>query len=464
MTGTVAASHFCADGRGVKPFFIYICVNLATFNSGGLSAPGKNILVVSLKIRLSVLFFLQFATWGSYLTSMGNYLASVSIGDSIGYFYSIQGIVSIFMPTLFGILADRKIEAQRLLGISHIVAALLMFAEFAVCTTAEHVDFATAFPLYALSVAFYMPTLGLSNSVSYTAMQGSGLDKVADFPRIRIFGTVGFIVAMWIVDLMGFQQTPVQFLVSGIWGLALGAYSFSMPHCPVKQADDSRSFAERMGLDAFRLMKSPRMFLFFFFSMMLGMALQVTNGYASPFIASFANLPEYADAYFAQHANLLYSLSQVSETLCILLIPFFLKRYGIKVVMLISMTAWVLRFGFFGIGSPEMPGIIALVLSMIVYGVAFDFFNISGSLFVDGEVEPSMRSSAQGLFMRMTNGLGAAIGTTAAQAVVNHFVYSQTDAAAQMAGWRESWLIFAAYALVVAVAFFFCFKGKKAEA
>lgn len=419
---------------------------------------------MALKVRLIILFFLQFAVWGSYLTSMGNYLGRVGLGEFIGYFYSVQGLVSIFMPTLFGILADRKIEAQRLLGISHIVAGLLMIAVCVIGTTSAEVSFAEIFLPYALSVAFYMPTLGLSNSVAYSAMQGSGLDKVSDFPRIRIFGTIGFLVAMWSVDLLGIQQTPMQFLSSGIWGLALGIYAFTMPRCPVSRASDGQTWQERMGLDAFRLLRQPRMLLFFLFSMMLGMSLQITNGYASPFIDSFGALPEYKDVYFVEHANLLISLSQISETLCILLIPFFLRRYGIKVVMLISMTAWFLRFGLFGIGSPAFPGITALVLSMIVYGVAFDFFNISGSLFVDGEVPASMRSSAQGLFMLMTNGLGAAIGTLAAQAVVNHYVYSQTDPVFMMEGWRTSWLIFSAYSLLVAVAFAIVFKGGTPQA
>lgn len=425
--------------------------------------PRNTLNIVALKIRLIILFFLQFATWGSYLTSMGNYLGHEGLGEYIGYFYSVQGLVSIFMPTLFGILADRKIEAQRLLGLSHIAAALLMIAVCLVGLSSDHLEFSHIFPLYAFSVAFYMPTLGLSNSVSYTAMQESGLDKVNDFPKIRIFGTIGFLIAMWTVDLVGFQQSPLQFLISGAWGIILGIYSFSMPHCPVSKGRSDQTWQERMGLDAFKLMKTPRMLLFFVFSMMLGMALQITNGYASPFIDSFGHLPEYKGVFFVDHANLLISLSQISETLCILLIPFFLKRYGIKVVMLISMMAWFLRFGFFGIGSPAMPGIIALVLSMIVYGVAFDFFNISGSLFVDSEVEPSKRSSAQGLFMLMTNGLGAAIGTLSAQAVVNHFVYSQSDPAAQMEGWRTSWCIFSAYSLAVAIAFFFMFKGKETE-
>lgn len=394
---------------------------------------------------------------------MGNYLASVGLGEYIGYFYSVQGLVSIFMPTLWGILADRRVEAQRLLGLSHIAAGLLMFAVCFACQVSESVSFSVIFPIYAFSVAFYMPTLGLANSVSYTAMQGSGLDKVNDFPRIRIFGTVGFLVAMWSVDFIGFQQSPMQFLVSGIWGVALGLYAFTMPRCAVNREQDCQTWTRRLGLDAFGLLKSPRMLLFFFFSMMLGMALQITNGFASPFIDAFGSLVEYKGSFFVEHANLLISLSQISETLCILLIPFFLRRYGIKVVMLISMSAWFLRFGLFAIGAPSGPGVMALVLSMIVYGVAFDFFNISGSLFVDGEVEPSMRSSAQGLFMLMTNGLGAAIGTLAAQAVVNRFVYSVSDPVAQMEGWRLSWLIFSAYSLVVAISFAFVFEGGKAK-
>ena len=394
---------------------------------------------------------------------MGNYLASVGLGEYIGYFYSVQGLVSIFMPTLWGILADRRVEAQRLLGLSHIAAGLLMFAVCFACQVSESVSFSVIFPIYAFSVAFYMPTLGLANSVSYTAMQGSGLDKVNDFPRIRIFGTVGFLVAMWSVDFIGFQQSPMQFLVSGIWGVALGLYAFTMPRCAVNRKQDCQTWTRRLGLDGFGLLKSPRMLLFFFFSMMLGMALQITNGFASPFIDAFGSLDEYKGSFFVEHANLLISLSQISETLCILLIPFFLRRYGIKVVMLISMSAWFLRFGLFAIGAPSGPGVMALVLSMIVYGVAFDFFNISGSLFVDGEVEPSMRSSAQGLFMLMTNGLGAAIGTLAAQAVVNRFVYSVSDPVAQMEGWRLSWLIFSAYSLVVAISFAFVFEGGKAK-
>ena len=392
---------------------------------------------------------------------MGSFLASRGLGDTIGYFYSVQGWVSIFMPTLFGILADRRIEAQRLLGLSHLLSGVLMMCVCWVGLSSPELDFGDIFPLYALAVAFYMPTLGLSNSVAYTAMEGSGLDRVSDFPRIRIFGTIGFLVSMWAVDLLGFQRSAWQFMVSGSWGVLLGLYSFTLPRCGVRVGGERVGWRERWGFDAFGLMRSRRMFTFFLFSMLLGVSLQITNGYAGPYISSFGALEEYRGSFFAEHANILISLSQMSETLCILLIPFFLKRYGIKAVMVISMCAWFLRFGFFGVGSPVMPGVLALVASMVVYGVAFDFFNISGSLFVDSEVEASRRSSAQGLFMLMTNGLGAAIGTLGAQAVVNHFVYGASDAVGQMEGWRISWLIFAGYSAVVCLAFVLSFRRGK---
>ena len=415
------------------------------------------------RLKLTALFFLQFAVWGAYLTSMGGYLAKVGMGTNIGWFYSVQGLVSIFMPTLMGIVADRFVPAQRLFGFCHLASAALMAIVGYVGLSSPDVSFATLFPIYSLAVAFYMPTLSLASSVSYTAMQAASIDKVSVFPKIRIWGTVGFIVSMLLVDYLGFQHAPQQFFVCSAWGLILGVYSFSLPNCPVSSASGSASIVQRMGLDAFKLFRSSRMFLFFLFSMLLGVSLQITNGYANPFISSFGKIQEFADAFFVEHANLLISLSQVSETLCILLIPFFLKRYGIKAVMHIAMFAWFFRFWLFNLGSPTWPGVLFFIGSMVVYGVAFDFFNISGSLFVDSEVEPSMRSSAQGLFVLMTNGLGASIGTLAAQAVVNHFVSDSMSPAEQIDGWRMSWAIFAVYALVVAVSFALVFKGRKSN-
>lgn len=413
---------------------------------------------MNIKLRLTAMNFLQFAVWGSYLTSMGTYLFGIGLAENIGIFYAMQGIVSLFMPALIGIVADRWIQAQKLLGICHLLAAMFMAATGYYALSATQVEFSTLFTLYSLSVAFYMPTLGLSNSVAYTGLGSAGLDTVKHFPPIRIWGTIGFICAMWCCDLSGFQSTAWQFIQSAIIGVALGLYAFTMPQCPTNKSNSKKSFVEALGLNAFALFKQKKMALFFIFSVLLGVSLQITNGFANPFISDFGQVAEYANTFGVQHANILISLSQVSETLCILLIPFCLKRFGIKKVMLMAMFAWVLRFGLFGLGNPG-AGVWMFLLSMIVYGVAFDFFNVSGSLFVDKETDESLRSSAQGLFIMMTNGIGATIGTLGAQQVINHFV-GDSAGVARMEGWSHSWLIFAAYALVVALLFAVVFKYK----
>lgn len=408
-----------------------------------------------LKIRLALMNFLEFAVWGAYLTSMGTYLVNHGMAQHIGIFYAMQGIVSIFMPAIMGIVADRWIPAQRLLGFCHLIAGLFMVAMVYYANTAGgDIAFGTLFTLYSVSVAFYMPTLALSNSVAYNALTKAGLDTVKDFPAIRVFGTVGFICTMWLVDLMGFQANEFQFATSGLIGILLFLYTFSLPACPVSSSNEKQSISEALGLKAFALFKQKRMAIFFIFSMLLGVSLQITNGFANPFITSFGSIPEYADTFGVQHANMLISLSQMSETVCILLIPFFMKRFGIKNVMLIAMFAWVLRFGLFGAGNPG-SGVWMFILSMIVYGVAFDFFNISGSLFVDKSTDSEIRSSAQGLFMLMTNGIGATIGTLGAQQVVNYYT---VDGVTE---WQSCWYIFAAYALVVGIAFALVFRPKK---
>lgn len=413
-----------------------------------------------LKSRLTIMNFLEFAVWGAYLTCMGAFLAKNGYGDIIGWFYAVQGIVSLFMPGIMGIVADRWVQAQRLLSLCHMLAGSFMIAA-GVYGLQEGFNVGVLFTLYTLSVAFYMPTLALSNSVAFNGLTANGMDTVKDFPPIRVFGTIGFIVTMMTVDVLGFQTTSQQFLVSGGLSIVLALYSLTLPTCPVKGKVAGAGIVQALGLDAFRLFRNPRMAVFFIFSMLLGVSLQITNGYANPFITSFGEISEFADTFGAKHANILISLSQISETCCILLIPFFLKRFGIKRVMMIAMLAWVFRFGLFGLGDPG-PRVWMFVLSCIVYGVAFDFFNISGALFVDKNTDTSIRSSAQGLFMIMTNGLGATIGTLSAQFVVNHFVYSPavTDA---LGGWRTCWFVFAAYAFVVLVLFTMLFKENKSE-
>lgn len=416
-----------------------------------------------LKVRLALMNFLEYAVWGAYLTSMGRYLGNIGLGSDIGWFYSMQGIVSIFMPALMGIIADRWVQAQRLLGLCHLIAGLFMiFAALYGLSFGIDSDFSILFILYSFSVAFYMPTLALSNSVAYNALTQAGLDTVKDFPPIRVFGTIGFICSMWLVDLMGFQANQNQFVVSGILGVILFLYTFTLPSCPVATSGEKKSVVDALGLKAFTLFKRKDMAIFFIFSMLLGVSLQITNGFANPFISSFAALPEFSDTFGVQHANILISLSQISETCCILLIPFFMKRYGIKNVMLIAMFAWVLRFGLFGLGNPG-SGVWMFILSMLVYGVAFDFFNISGSLYVDKSTDPSIRSSAQGLFMLMTNGIGATIGTLGAQAVINSYTMSEQvgDDFYTVGDWQTCWFIFAGYALLIGLVFAVVFRPNK---
>lgn len=413
---------------------------------------------MNLKIRLSVMNFLEFAVWGAYLTCMGIYLGNIGMGAHIGTFFAMQGIVSIFMPAIMGIVADRWIPAQRLLGYCHLVAGLLMFATAWYGHQAGGtVQFAPLFTLYSLSVAFYMPTLALSNSTAYSALIQAGQDTVKDFPAIRVFGTIGFICTMWFVDIMGYKSNELQFVVSGVLSIMLFLYTFTLPHCATNASTQHTNFVEAFGLRAFTLFRQKKMAIFFIFSMLLGVSLQITNSFATPFIESFKSIPEYANTFGVKYPVILYSISQISETLCILMIPFFMKRYGIKNVMLIAMFAWVLRFGLLGLGNPG-GGVWMFITSMIIYGVAFDFFNISGSLFVDKATDPSIRSSAQGLFMLMTNGIGATVGSFAAQAVVD----SHTTAG--ITTWPSCWFTFAGYALLVCVSFALMFRpGTKSK-
>ena len=412
----------------------------------------------SIKTRLIVMNILQWAVWGAYLTSMGSYLASVGLATKIGLFYALQGIVSIFMPTIMGIVADKWIPAQKLLGICHGISGAAMTAATLYCMNADAVSFGPLFGLYFIGAAFYMPTIALSNSVAYNILENNGFDTVKTFPPIRVFGTVGFILAMLFVnfakvDGVQFQNSEFQFLTSGILGFLMFAYCFTLPNCPCKaEQSENQTLADRFGLKAFALFKDRQMAIFLIFSMLLGVALQITNSFANPYIESFTNVPEFAESWGAKNANALISISQISETLGILLIPIAMKLFGIKRVMLIAMFAWVLRFGLFGAGDTG-SGVWMLILSMLVYGVAFDFFNISGSLYVNQRTSSSIQNSAQGLFMLMTNGIGATIGTLSAQAVINHFVYENPNP-----DWSTAWYIFAGYALVVAILFMILFK------
>ncbi|QNH61747.1 nucleoside permease [Hymenobacter sediminicola] len=407
---------------------------------------------MSTKLRLIILSFLQFFIWGSWLITIGAYWFQTKqwSGAQFGAIFSTMGIASIFMPSLMGIVADKWVNAEKLYGVLHILGGIVL------CTIPMVTDPSMFFWVILLNMIFYMPTLALSIAVSYSVLKREGFDVVKDYPPIRVWGTIGFIAAMWTVSLLGFEKSANQFYIAASAAILLGLYSFTLPACPPQSTNtSSQSLMEVLGLKSFAILRDIKMLTFFLFAMLLGAALQLTNAYGDTFLHDFANVPAYQDTLAVKYPAIIMSISQVSETLFILAIPFFLRRFGIKQVMLFSMIAWVLRFGLLAYGNPA-DGLWMIILSCIVYGMAFDFFNISGSLFVETQTAPSIRASAQGLFMMMTNGFGAVLGSLVSGVVIEQY-FTNAD---QSKNWQGIWLSFAGYALAIAVLFVILFKHK----
>ena len=407
---------------------------------------------MGIKLKLTILSFLQFFVWGAWLITIANYWFGTRQwdSDSFGGVFATLGYASVLMPALTGIMADKWIKAERLNGILHITGGI-----FLACLPMADSP-ATFFWIIFGTMLCYMPTISLSNSIAYTILKNNGYDVVKAFPPIRVWGTIGFIAAMWVTNLSGNKASENMFYIASAAAFVLGLYSFTLPKCPPPRLiAESATWSQKLGLDAFRLFAIPKMALFFIFSMFLGAALQLTNMYGDVYLSEFEKVPQYADSFVVRYSTIIMSISQISETLFILAIPFFLKRFGIKQVMLISMLAWVLRFGLFSYGDPE-GGLWMIILSCIVYGMAFDFFNISGSLFIETTTDHKIRSSAQGLFMMMTNGVGAVLGSKISGWLIQK--YYTSDAGNR--DWHGIWLAFAIYALIVAILFFIFFRHK----
>jgi len=404
---------------------------------------------MNIKFRLILMNFMQFFIWGAWLLTIGAYWFQNKhwTGAQFGAIFSTMGISAIFMPAITGIIADRFINAEKLYGTMHILGALTLFSLPLVKNPS------TFFWVILLNMIFYMPTLSLSITVAYSALKGDNKDVVKDYPPIRIWGTIGFIAALWTVSLTNNETSANQFYIASAVALALGIYSFSLPKCPPLAKTAEKSFASSLGLNAFKLFKEPKFAIFFAFSMLLGAALQLTNAYGDTFIQDFKNIAVYKNSIGVKNPAIIMSISQFSETFFILAIPFFLRKFGIKYVMLFSMLAWVLRFGFFAFGDPA-GGLWLIVLSCIVYGMAFDFFNISGSLFIETQTAPEIRASAQGLFMMMVNGFGAFFGSLASGIIIDKFFILPDHSK----NWHGIWLTFAGYALVIAIIFPFVFR------
>lgn len=408
---------------------------------------------MNITTRLKIMSFMQYFIWGSWLVTLGAYMINTLhfTGSDVGMVYSSKGLAAIVMPSLVGIIADKWLRANRAYVICHLVCAV------ALCYAAQVNEPGLMFWVMLVNAMAFMPTIALSNTISYSCLEQAGLETVSHFPRVRVYGTVGFIAAMWAISLMGAELSNVQLYAAAAASLLLALYSLTLPAIPVVKTKTSQSLANKLGLNAFILFKQPRMAVFFLFAMLLGAVLQITNTFGSPFLHDFARNPAYAESFIVKYPSILLSVSQMSEVFFILTIPYFLGRFGIKTVMMMSMVAWMLRFGLFAFGDPSATGFVLLMLSMIVYGCAFDFFNISGSVFVEQEVSTDIRASAQGLFMTTVNGIGAYFGSVLSGVAVDYFSVDGVK------DWQTIWLVFAAYALVLAVVFYFSFTYRYAS-
>jgi len=406
---------------------------------------------MGIKKRLVLLNFLQFFVWGSWLLTIGAYWFQTKhwTGTDFGAIFSTMGIASLFMPAIAGIIADRWVNAERLYGSFHLVGAGILFFVPLIG------DPTVMFWIILLYMIFYMPTISLAITVSYSALKSRGMNIITEYPPIRVWGTIGFIVALWIISISGIEVSAVQFYVASAASLLLGLYSFTLPACPPLGKGVKRSLVSALGLNAFALFKKGKMAIFFLFAMLLGAALQLTNAYGDTFLHDFKNIPAFANLVAVKYPAIIMSISQMSETLFILTIPFFLRKFGIKKVMLFSMIAWVLRFGLFAYGDPA-GGLWMIILSCIIYGMAFDFFNISGSLYVETQSDPAIRASAQGLFMMMSNGVGAFLGSRISGIIIDKYF----TVGPGKFNWHGIWLTFAGYALVVAILFTIFFRQK----
>ncbi len=440
----------------------------------------------TLKSRLSLLYFLQFAVWGCYLSCFGQLLGAGGLGKDIQWFYAAVGIVSLVTPALMGHMADRFVASRNLLGACHLSAALAMFVAWAYADAHPQMEFWVFFIIYLAFLAFYMPTLALANTTTFAILKSHGERPVDHFPSIRVWGTIGFVAAMWFVNSayyhdgtfgftlsdsdeaspFRFQYNSMQLLAASVVGVLTAVYVTTLPAVKTHAGGGKSSMSDIFGLKAFRLFKVKPIRVFLIFAVFTGVCLQISNGFAIPYINHFMGVEEYAGSLAAGNATMLVSLSQLSEAVCILFVGVAMKRIGFKWVVALALLAWCLRFLFLGIGNPG-SGLWLFVASMLVYGVAFDFFNISGHIYMDQMSDRENKGFGQGMLMMMTNGIGATFGMIAAGSVINSYCHWEMVAVGPsqmrlfMGEWTSPWLIFAGYALAVGIVFALVFRAGK---
>lgn len=397
-----------------------------------------------IRTRLSIMMFLQFFIWGGWFVTLGTFLANNlnASGGQIGMAFSTQSWGAIIAPFIIGLIADRYFNAERILGVLHLLGAGLMYGLYIAS------DFSTFYPLVLMYMILYMPTLALVNSVSFRQMSDPG----QEFAKIRVWGTIGWIMAgLGISYLFAWDSSQGiadgmlrnTFLMCAIASLALGLYSFSLPATPPK-ANGPVGLKEVLGLDALALLKDRNYAIFFIASILICIPLAFYYQNANPFLAGIG----------VANPTGKMTLGQVSEVLFMLLLPVFIHRFGIKKTLLIGMLAWALRYALFAFGNADEM-VWMLSIGIALHGVCYDFFFVTGQIYTDARAGEKFKSSAQGMITLATYGVGMLIGFWVAGQITDHFSTNGVH------DWQGIWMFPAIFAIAVLALFFLTFKNEK---
>ena len=400
-------------------------------------------------LRLSIMMFLQFFIWGGWFVTLGTYLSNTlqANGGQIGMAFSTQSWGAIIAPFIVGLIADRFFNAERILGLLHLVGAALMYFMY------QASDFASFYPYVLAYMIAYMPTLALVNSVSFGQMD----DPSKQFGKVRVWGTVGWIAAGLMISYV-FSWDSAQsiadgmlkntFLLCSIASLALGVFSFTLPKTPPQSGDKAVGLRDVLGLDALALLKDKNFFVFFLSSVLICIPLAFYYQNANPFLTEIG----------VENATGKMTLGQVSEVLFMLALPIFLNRFGIKLTLVIGMAAWVIRYALFAFGNAD-DALFMLILGIALHGICYDFFFVSGQIYTNAKAGEAIKSAAQGLITLATYGVGMLVGFAVAGAITD--TYTLADGGHS---WQQVWLFPAAFAAVVLVLFALLFKSEKVDA
>ncbi len=387
------------------------------------------------------MMFLEFFIWGGWFVTMGTFLSQSfnATGLQLANAYETQSIGAIIAPFIIGLIADRYFSAQKILGFLHLIGAFLLYM------AGSSNEFSSFYPFVLFYMILYMPTLALVNSVAFRQMR----DPSKEFPPIRVFGTVGWIIAGLVIGFLGWESENLlayTFYLTASASAILGVFSFTLPSTPPTADKGDYSIRKILGLDALSLLKDKNYLIFFISSILICIPLAFYYQHANQFLNELG----------MSRAAAVMSLGQISEALFILLLPIFLKRYGIKITLIIGMLAWAIRYVLFAYGDVGEKSWM-LILGVILHGICYDFFFVSGQIYTDNKAGEQFKSSAQGLITLATYGLGMLIGFRSAGYITDQYVVGEGH------DWTQIWMIPSGFAILVLIFFVLTFKNEKIE-